>query len=232
MRDYLSRSLGDHMMTRLGGSDAMIQSGIAARTAIGLVETRASQLNVEQIGSTTFAVHGYAAVWNAGYDIGGGPAEGGFTETVAPSAVTKSLRESDDVRLLINHDGVPLARTKAGTLVLVADDIGLYVEAPALDLSNPRAAELRSALARGDIDQMSWAFYVTRQEWSADYTQRRIIEARMVDVSAVTFPGNPVTSIGIRSDDQTDDQQPTDRQRTGMSLSLAIAHAQSLDFDQ
>lgn len=230
MRDYLSRSLGDDMLSRLGGSDTLIQRGMAARTALGVVETRASQLDVKQIGSTTFAVHGYAAVWNSGYDIAGGPADGGFTETVAASAVTKSLRESDDVRFLINHDGVPLARTKAGTLLLVADDIGLYVEAPALDLSNPRAAELRSAMARGDIDQMSWAFYVTRQEWSADYTQRRIIEARMVDVSAVTFPANPATSITISDTRETDTGDVTERTGNGMPLSLAIAQAQSLDL--
>jgi HK97 family phage prohead protease len=210
---------------RLGGSDQLLHDGLAARTRLGVVECRAATIDVRQIGSATFALHGYAAVWDTGYDIAGGAAAGGFTETIAPSAVTKSLRESDDVRFLINHDGVPLARTKAGTMTLVADDIGLYVDVPAIDLGNPRAQELRSALERGDIDQMSWAFYVTRQEWSADYTQRRIIEARMVDVSAVTFPANDATVIGIRESDSS----VTVSDRGGMPLSLAIAQAALID---
>lgn len=222
--DRLTRSLGDEPLRRLGGTDTLLDTGLAVRTSLGIVEARAREMDVRQVGDSTFAVRGYAAVWDSGYPIGGGPEHGGFTETVAPSAVTKSLREADDVRFLINHDGLPLARTKAGTMHLAADDVGLYVDVPALDLSNPRAQELRSALARGDIDQMSWAFYVLRQEWSSDYTTRRILEARMVDVSAVTYPANPDTVIGIRADESASDQA-----RSGMPLSLALAQSQLLE---
>jgi hypothetical protein len=35
-----------------------------------------------------------------------------------------------DVRLLIDHEGQPLARTKSGTLTLSTDDHGLHVHAP------------------------------------------------------------------------------------------------------
>lgn len=225
MRDHLTRSLGDEIVTRLGGSQSLVASGLAARTRLGIVETRASDIEVRQIGEATFSVQGYAAIWDSAYDIAGGPTAGGFTEVVRSSAVTKSLKESDDVRFLINHDGLPLARTKAGTMYLESDDIGLFVDVPAMDLSNPRAQELRSALQRGDVDQMSWAFYVTRQQWNDDYTMRQIIEARMVDVSAVTYPANPDTVVGIRSDEDC----LRDSKRNGIPLSLAIAQSQMID---
>jgi HK97 family phage prohead protease len=53
-----------------------------------------------------FTLRGYAAVFDSvSHD-----------EVVRSSAFNKTLAERDDVRLLVNHDGVPLARTKSGTL--------------------------------------------------------------------------------------------------------------------
>ena len=49
--------------------------------------------------------------------------------------------------------------------------------------------------SRGDLDQMSFAFSVVRQSWSADYGQRTINEARLFDVSVVTYPASPSTSV-------------------------------------
>ena len=91
-------------------------------------------------------------------------------ETIRAGAFDKSIREKDDVRFLLNHDGVPLARTKSGTMTLEADEFGLLVDAD-LDPSSPIVAGLRSAMDRGDMDQMSFAFEVTRQEWSPDWSQ-------------------------------------------------------------
>lgn len=70
---------------------------------------------------------------------------------------------------------------------------------------------------------MSWAFIATRQQWNSDYTERSITEARIFDVSAVTYPANEATIIGARSASQIDE-----RQTEGMSLDLALALAQSL----
>ena len=57
-------------------------------------------------------LEGYALVYEYRYDIGGGPEDGGFTEVIARGAAAKSAGEAD-VRLLVNHDGVPLARSHA-----------------------------------------------------------------------------------------------------------------------
>ncbi len=222
MRDLLTRSLPDAVRDRLQvESGALVDAGIAARTTQGIVEARAHVIETREVADGVFHVQGYAATWDTFYDVAGG-APYGWTETIARGAVSKSLAERDDVRFLLNHEGMPLARTKSGTMTLASDDIGLFVDVPSLDLTNPRSQELRSALERGDVDEMSWAFMVTRQEWNEDYTERRILEARMFDVSAVSFPANPATIIGLRSED------PTPSQRGAFPLSLALAQAAAL----
>ncbi len=102
------------------------------------------------------------------------------------------------MRLLINHDGLPLARTKSGTLTLEQDDVGLLCDAH-LDGESPLVRSLKSAMDRGDADQMSFAFRVTQQDWNDDYTDRTIREAQLFDVSVVTYPANPATSVSLRS---------------------------------
>ncbi len=136
---------------------------------------------------------GYAAMFDMpSHDLGG------FTEYVAPGAFSKTLKDGADVRLLIDHEGAPLARTKSNTMRLLEDERGLRVEAE-LDPSNPRAAEIISALKRGDMNQMSFAFRVIRDEWSKDRSTRTLKEVRLFDVSVVTFPAYEDTVAEIRN---------------------------------
>lgn len=157
----------------------------------------------------SFAVSGYASVTDAPYAVTDWLGE--YTETIARGAFGKSLQESEDVRLLVNHDGVPLARTRSGTLTLreiarPTDDpqgrgqTGLWCDAR-IDAGSPLAQTIRSAMTRGDLDQMSFAFAATRQEWNEDYTQRTVTEVRLYDVSVVTYPANPATSVHLNSDE-------------------------------
>jgi len=154
-------------------------------------------------------LEGYATVYNFAYDLGGGPAAGGFTEIIASGATAKSAAEAD-VRLLVNHDGIPLARTKSGTMTLQSDDIGLRVTAQ-LDPTNPMAVSLRSAMERGDMDQMSFAFKVLRDSWDAKHEVRTIHEVRLYDVSVVTYPASGATVAKIRSEDAQSSEQATGR---------------------
>jgi HK97 family phage prohead protease len=153
-------------------------------------------------------LEGYATVYDYAYSIGDVD-RGGFMETIMSGAAAKSAGEAD-VRLLINHEGIPLARTKSGTMTLESDDIGLRVTAE-LDPMNPLSASLRSAVERGDMDQMSFAFRVLRDEWNSDYSERKIYELKLFDVSAVTFPANPATIAKVRSDDTQDSEKATGR---------------------
>jgi HK97 family phage prohead protease len=176
-------------------------------------------------------LEGYALVYEYRYDIGGGPEAGGFTEVISRGAAAKSAGEAD-VRLLVNHDGVPLARSKGGegTLTLSSDDVGLKVRAE-LDPANPTVQELRSAMSRGDLDQMSFAFKIpkgeNRQEWSSDYSLRTIREVQLFDVSVVTYPANPATVAKLRSDEAPVEEATLEVVPT-RSLDVARAQAERL----
>lgn len=142
---------------------------------------------------------GYAAVFGRAYDVAGGPPVG-FVEVVRPGAFAKTLREQD-VRLLLNHDGLPLARTSSGTMRLSEDDHGLRVEVDELDTHNPRVAELLSGMRRGDVSEMSFAFRAIRDNWDADFTRRELVEVHLLEVSVVAFAANPSTTVQIVGDD-------------------------------
>ena len=159
------------------------------RVAYSNLEVRASE------DGTTLV--GYAAVFDS-------PSEPmPFTEFVRRGAFQKTLKDGADVRLLIDHDGVPLARTKSGTLTLAEDDRGLRVEAN-LDPLNPDAARVISAMRRGDISQMSFAFRTIKDSWSNDRAVRELREVQLFDVSVVTFPAYESTVAELRAKQTTD----------------------------
>jgi len=150
--------------------------------------------NVEarQAEDGTMRLSGYAAVFNN--DSVPLP----FIERIAPGAFRKTLTETPDVRLLINHEGLPLARTKNGTLRLKEDETGLYMDA---DLPDTQAArDLYTLVERGDVDQMSFAFRVIRQRWNEGRTERTLTELSLADgdVSVVTYPAYPTTTVEAR----------------------------------
>jgi HK97 family phage prohead protease len=150
--------------------------------------------NVEarQAEDGTMRLSGYAAVFNN--DSVPLP----FIERIAPGAFRKTLTETPDVRLLINHEGLPLARTKNETLRLHEDETGLYIDA---DLPDTQAArDLYTLVERGDVDQMSFAFRVIRQKWNEGRTERTLTELSLADgdVSVVTYPAYPTTTVEAR----------------------------------
>lgn len=143
----------------------------------------------------TLLFTGYASVFNKGYGVR--DQRGQYTETIKPGAFKKTLKEQDDVRFLVNHDGIPLARTSSGTLELEEDDYGLFVKAE-LDPSNPTVAEIASAMKRGDLNEMSFAFAAIRDDFDAREENREVTEARLFDVSVVTYPANPWAGAKLR----------------------------------
>lgn len=228
MRDLLTRSLPDQVRARLGvDSPTLVQAGLAVRNTKGeFVEARLRTVETRANDDGTRGLVGYATSWDTWYDVAGG-APYGWSECIAKGAATKSLAERDDVRFLTNHEGLPHARSRGlsvDTMKLTADDLGLQFDVPSLDDHNPAVAELLSAIDRGDVDQCSFAFQVLKQEWNEDYTERRILELKLFDVSAVTYPANPATIIGARSVEQA----PQVEGDPGMSLRLALALADAL----
>jgi HK97 family phage prohead protease len=149
-------------------------------------------IEARQAEDGTMRMAGYAAVFNE-------PSLPlPFIEKIAPGAFTKTLQETPDVRLLINHEGLPMARTKNGTMRLYEDATGLFFEAELADTQEAR--DLYTLVARGDVDQMSFAFRVIRQNWSKDRSERTLAEVSLADgdVSIVTYPAYPATSVEAR----------------------------------
>lgn len=149
---------------------------------------------------------GYASTFDE-YEMYGGPASYGWIERIDPGAFDKTLREKPDLHLLINHAGMPLARTKSGTLALSVDERGLKVEAR-LDKRDPEVQALAVKMERGDMDEMSFAFRVKAQEWRAapgfeddNQSYRTITEISLHkgDVSVVNWGANSTTSAEILS---------------------------------
>lgn len=139
-------------------------------------------------------VEGYAAVFNEETDIGGM-----FREVIEPGAFKEAIGR-DDVVFLINHDGLPLARTRSGTLDLSEDKRGLKISTR-LDEDDPDVSRIVGKMKRGDLDKMSFAFFPEVQEWddSEDVPLRTIRKASLHDVSIVTTPAYDGTEIGLRS---------------------------------
>jgi HK97 family phage prohead protease len=156
------------------------------------VELRAAP---DGAGGSRLLFTGYASVVEEPYVMGDWL--GDYTEVVRTGAFDRTLAAVPDVIFCLNHgwDAAPMARTKAGTLRLSADSTGLAVEAD-LDGARSDVYQVQSAMDAGELDAMSFAFYVTRQMWSPDYEQRDIQEVDMDggDASVVTWPANPATT--------------------------------------
>lgn len=148
----------------------------------------AIEQTTRQGGADRLRVTGYAAVFD---DITALPH---FLERVGRKAFAGA--NLSDVRFLVDHAGLPLARSSAGTLELEVDARGLKYTA---DLPNTeRGRELFEAVRRGDISQSSFAFTIEAQTWTEqDGAPLRTIDqiGAVLDVSAVVFPAYPTTSV-------------------------------------
>lgn len=191
-----------------------------------LIDAQQARVELRRTEAGDPVLDGYATVYEYPYEVAGGPPFG-WSETIAAGAAAKSVRERDPVVLLYDHEGMPYAATKSKTLTLSSDDIGLHVSTPnGLDMRNPDVQALVSAMERGDVDEMSFAFQAVRQEWNEDYTERRILEVRLFDVSVVTFPANPATVAQLRSE-PTPEPEP-EPVPAGIGLAYARALAANL----
>ena len=164
----------------------------------------------------TLKIAGYAATFNQ-------EAENlSFREQIAPGAFTRSLESADPIFLLVNHqsDQLPLASTQSGTLKLTQDKVGLRMEAN-LDPANPRAAELASALTRGDVNKMSFAFSINPGGESRDGGVRTITDCTLYEVSVVNMPAYDSTQVGMRSVE--DEAEALELRKRAMALKVKIA---------
>lgn len=164
-------------------------------------------------------ITGYAARYNVlSSDLGG------FRERISSGAFKRILTTNPDVVCLFNHDvNKVLGRTTAGTLRLKEDSRGLAFEC---DVPDTQAGnDTYESVQRGDINGCSFAFQVDDARM-CDYREEEIDPefdednegirgkvkravsaivrtikdfAALIDVSAVTHPAYPNTSVDARN---------------------------------
>lgn len=152
-------------------------------------------LNLEGGKGSTVEIDGIPIVYNTDYSVR--DMFGEFSERMSPG-VAAAILPNADVRFLIDHDPSKLlARTISGTLQLQDSTDGLTMKAT-VDTRDTDAKNLAIRIERGDISQMSCGFIVADDEWNDDMDQRTIHRfADLLDVSAVTYPASPTTSIAM-----------------------------------
>lgn len=132
---------------------------------------------------------------------------GPFDEIIEAGALDGA--DLKDVRFLVNHntDMIPLARSRNNnensTMQMIVDDGGMNIRVNLDTANNSDAKNLYSAIQRGDIDGMSFMFTVDADDWEnleTDHPTRHIKKiGKVFEVSAVTFPAYPETTISARN---------------------------------
>ncbi len=166
-------------------------------------EYRAFQVNAQDDEKR---VTGYATTFNEPYTL---YSDGDYEvrEVIDPSAFDNC--DMSDVIMQYNHEGRVFARLSNGTLKLNIDKSrGLEIDA---DLDGTELGrQVYEEIKGGYTNRMSMGFKVDKSAdvWTRQETEGKTIEERRVmsvvklfDVSAVSIPANPGTSIEARSID-------------------------------
>jgi HK97 family phage prohead protease len=127
----------------------------------------------------------------------------GIFEEVDPDSVDESLK-NNDIRCLFNHDtNIVLGRTGNSTLELKKDSKGIYGRVK-INPNDKQAMDIYARIERGDINACSFGFNIIDEEIQNrdDGTTKFILKKiDLHEVSPVTFPAYPTTSIEARKKD-------------------------------
>lgn len=158
------------------------------------------QLRKSNDGTERLHFTGHASVYERGYEMW--DYYGPYTEVVSAGAASESLARADlDVPLVLDHEPIRrIASTVNGSLTLSEDEVGLFVDAPALDPEDKDVAYIAPKMLAGLIYEMSFRFRITAGQWSPDYTEYRInaFDLHRGDVSIVGYGANPFTTSNLR----------------------------------
>ena len=162
-----------------------------------LLRTLGSRFETRETEEKEMVIEGYFSVFGSEYKMWDGA-----TETVDPHAFDETI--GDDIRCLTNHKSeLVLGRTKAGTLELRIDDVGLFGRVT-INPKDGQAVDLYERVRRGDVDQCSFGFDILEQEY--DYRQDGSVfitlkKVKLYEVSIVTFPAYEDTYVAARQKD-------------------------------
>lgn len=165
-------------------------------------QERAVLLNPVTDGTKRFDtqryVEGYATTYDK-YLLWDDGEYGKTYERFAPGCFKDT--DMSDVIMQFDHRGRVFARITNNTLIVEADDTGLFVAA---DLDKTELARgLYEDIKAGMITKMSWRFkvgkyYIEREEGSRDCTIVHTEIPKIYDVAPVSIPANDNTEINAR----------------------------------
>lgn len=180
-------------------------------------EYRAMSMAIEkrEEGDEAMTVIGYASTFDQPYKLWGDD-EVEVWEQVDRRAFEET--DMEDVIMQYDHQGRVFARKRNNTLTVEPDDVGLFVRA---DLSGTEIGRnLYEEIAGGYTDRMSFGFTVAADEQLRTEEDGKIKVLRTItkigklyDVSAVSLPANPGTSISARFLDGAIEEARTERSR-------------------
>lgn len=159
-------------------------------------EVRSMPVSIDDSQDQKMLIQGYAIRFNEPAIFNFDGVE--YREIIDPRALDKT--DMRDVPLKYNHSEniMIMARTRNKTLQLVRDENGLRIMAELADTTAGR--DLYELVRRGDIDQMSFAFTVAKDDYDRETRTRTILAIdKIFDVSAVDTPAYETTSLSVRS---------------------------------
>lgn len=167
-------------------------------------------------------IAGYAVVFDSWSEVMTDGRGRPFIERFAPGAFDRALSAGPDIRALWNHNpDFPLGRVRNNTLRISKDKRGVRFDLTPPDTSWGRDAI--ESIRRGDVSGVSFAFS-TRRDGTADtwdkpgadgVAQRTVLDADLYEVSPVTFPAYPASSVGVRSVSVPDFEDESDSRAAG-----------------
>lgn len=162
-----------------------------------VIELRA----VEPTEDTGYTIEGYAIVYDQMTSIGGW-----FNEVVRRGALDGA--DLTDVPLFVHHqkEKIPLARSRRNngksTMTLTPDNKGLHFKAELDVENNSESKALYSAVSRGDVSGVSFAFRIKEEKWlnmDKPVPTREILKFEKIgEISALWSPAYKGTNIEAR----------------------------------
>lgn len=148
-----------------------------------------------------YIIEGYAVVYDQLTSIGGW-----FNEIVRQGALDGA--DLTDVPLFVHHqkEKIPLARSRRNngksTMTLTPDSKGLHFRAELDVENNSESKALYSAISRGDVSGMSFAFRLKEEKWlnmDKPVPTREILKFEKIgEISALWSPAYKGTNIEAR----------------------------------
>ncbi len=214
---------------RTVSTEWMRRSGrLLTPTGPAVLPPRLTATRTEKDGKQFVVVEGYYTVYERGYEMW--DEYGPYVEIVSSGAGEKTTAANPDVIFLVNHRGLAMARTTAGTLELWSDDTGGGDRAW-LNPQRRDVMDLVLGIEDGTITEQSFAFMIEAGRWNADFTQYRIdaYDIDRGDTSAVNYGANPQTSIAARAREILDelDHLPAGAARAALDR---LTHRADLDM--